>query len=451
MKKHICMALLSALVIGLLAGCGKPAQPGQGRIDAETSEYTAPSAPTQEQTELEKALSQENGVDDSYSFCRENPEQDGYRFLGEYMAGEVFPNYVARWTEGGEYVKSSISFQSHPEGGYTLLGWVLFRGTPKAETGWQSVDGKDLYCRFFSGETRDKKNYIITKSQAGVPLDALNAKTCCGSPYVIYGLNKEPRTFSLKIQKAELYIRSLKKSFVLEDPESLRKLSEGLAPAWLGGSPVSHRGQGFNPMVITLEDGRQFLIETMDDGFPHTDAWGEKTMKLDFWRLFGVPAQAAGFEEDAQGNTVFTCEGISEVYHPDGRILRRMEDKEMEDGQIHTVVTEYTYRPDNQLEASVVYDGGKAVSRDAYEYDDRGRLIKESTYSEGVLGWYFTYEYDDQDRVTAEIWHAADGSLGHKTSNNYYWYDEAGNQYDYGMLDDGTVSGGMAPPAPVRK
>lgn len=443
MKKYVCLLLVAAMILGLLAGCGS-------RKEAQVPEPTEPEI-EETQTELEKRMDQENQVDDSSAFSREDPHNDGYGPLVDYMAAKVFPEYVKTWTENGEYVKSSLSFQSHPEGGDTLMGWVLFRGTPKPETGWQSVDGKDLYCRFFTGSTQDRTHFTLEKSQPGIPLDPLNTRTFFGSPNGIYGLNGEPKISGrLKLKTAELYIRSLGKSFVLTDLEKLQRLGDALQPIeW--GKPVSHRCEGFNPMVITLEDGSQFLIETMDDGFPWVDAWSGNVLELNLWQLFGVPGTAAGFAVDEKGNTVLTLERVQKTYAPDGRILRMAENKELEDGQTHTVLREYTYDEALHLVSVTVFDGDRVVFNNTYEYDDRGLLIRESTYSEGVLGWYFTYEYDTQDRVIAEIWHGADGRTGHNTSNNYYWYDEEGSQYAYGMLDDGTVNSGKAPPDYVRK
>lgn len=455
MKKIVSWALLMVMVLSIFSGCGKEKEQKKTSMEPTELEIQASenqTTPEVIQTDLEKVMGQENHVDDSFTFSRADRQNDGYRTLNDYMADQVYPAYLEKWTENGEYVKSSLSVQSYQEGGYTLVCWILFRGIPKEETGWMSVDGKELYCRSFFGESSDGINFSMGKSQAGIPVDHLSNRTFFGTPAGIFGLNDAPTIPArLKIQKAELYIRSLGKSFVLEDFGKLQRLTKEIQPWKQNMGQLSHRSQGWNPMVITLEDGSLFLIYTMDDGFPQVDAWGGISLDLNLWQMFGVPEEAAGFETDDQGNSVLTLDNVMKTYTPDGRILRETQNKTMEDGLLHTVHREYTYRDDLLVEKVTVRDGEKVMMYDTYEYDSQGLLIKKCSYSDGALGWFMTYEYDNQGRITAEIWHKADGSLGHKTSNNYYWYDEIGNQYRYGMLDDGTINSGKAPPTPVRK
>lgn len=457
MKKAICILLLSAMVLSMLAGCRKTEeQKSEGLTSpvelAETTGATQPRGPA---PELD--LFEENTVDDSFSFTY--VRQEKYPFMKAYLDAEVFPAYVKTWTEDGQLLESDISGCSLPEGGDQIWGWVLFRGIPKGETGWKSVDGKDLYCRVFTGSSADKENYVLEKTQAGVPVKRLNAMTLYGSVLPEFGIGKtkdgersqEPSEFpGLDLQRAELYVRSLEKSFVLEDSQSLKTLAGALAPSQRHHFYDSSY-RFLNPLLLTLADGTKLLVNTPETGAPQTDVWGGQSMPVNLFSLFGVPLDAEGYSTDTQGNTVIQEGGKSEVYTPDGRILSIQEMREMEDGKLHSIEFQYSYRPDGQLEKQVTYDDGQPVFETVYEYDERNLLIKECSSHTGEVGAFYTYEYDDQDRLMAKIFHKPDGSLGHNTSNTYYWYDEEGNRHHYSMLDDGTVNGGDAPETPVRR
>lgn len=457
MKKAICVLLLSTWMLTLFAGCGKSEEPNTQGAAApaaltETAQATQPQGPA---PELD--LREENTVDDSVSFTY--VRQEKYPFMKAYLDAEVFPAYVASWTENGQLLESDISGCNLPEGGEQIWGWILFRGTPKGETGWKSVDGKDLYCRAFTGSSADKENYVLEKTQAGVPVKRLNARTLYGSVLPEFGIGRtkdgersqEPSEFpGLDLQRAELYVRSLEKSFVLEDSQSLKTLAGALAPSQRHHFYDSSY-RFLNPLLLTLADGTKLLVNTPETGAPQTDVWGGQSMPVNLFSLFGVPLDAEGYSNDAQGNTVIQEGGKSEVYTPDGRILSIQEMREMEDEKLHKIEIQFTYRPDGQLEKQVSYDDGQPMFVTNYEYNERDLLVKESESYLGEVGAFYTYEYDDQDRLMAKIFHKSDGSLGHNTSNSYYWYDAEGNRHHYSMLDDGTVNGGDAPETPVRR
>ena len=457
MKKAICVLLLSAWMLTLFAGCGKSEEQKIKGLTSpmELAETTGATQPRGPAPELD--LREGNTVDDGVSFTY--VRQEKYPFMKAYLDAEVFPAYVKTWTENGELLDSDISVYSSPEGGYQIWGWFLFRGTPKGETGWKSVDGKDLYCRAFTGSSADKENYVLEKTQAGVPVKRLNARTLYDSVSPEFGMgmaadggkSKEPSEFpGLDLQRAELYVRSLEKSFVLEDSQSLKTLSGALAPSQRHHFYDSSY-RFLNPLLLTLADGTKLLVNTPETGAPQTDVWGRQSMPVNLFSLFGVPLDAEGYSTDAQGNTVIQEDRKTEVYTPDGRILSTQEMREMEDEKLHNIEIKFSYRPDGQPEKQVSYDDGQPMFVTNYEYNERDLLVKESESYLGEAGAYYTYEYDDQDRLMAKIFHKPDGSLGHNTSNSYYWYDAEGNRHHYSMLDDGTVNGGDAPETPVRR
>lgn len=448
MKKAICILLLSAMVLSLFAGCGKPEE-----LQEESTAHQASEASEEAQGPApELDLFEENPVDDSYSFTY--VRQEKYPFMKAYLDAEVFPAYAEQWMENGQFLESDLSSI-----GDALVGWVLLRGTPKSGNGWKSTDGKDLYCRAFAGSRTGDGTWLLEPSRAGAPAERLNASTLYGSWFPAFGMgmaadggkSQEPSEFpGLDLQRAELYVRSLEKSFVLEDGESLKVLADALYPG-MTKYAIGSGGKLVNPLLLTLADGTKLLVNTLDNGGPVTDAWGGQFMSIDLFALFGVPLDAEGYSTDAQGNTVIQDGGKTMVYTPDGRILSTQEMREMEDEKLHSIEFQYSYRPDGQPEKQVTYDDGKPVFETVYEYNERGLLVKESESYIGEAGAFYTYEYDDQDRLLAKIFHKPDGSLGYTTSNSYYWYDAEGNRHSYSMLDDDTVIGGDAPEGPVRK
>ena len=448
MKKQIAGVLAFIMIFLLATGCKDGSQ--ETAVLAEKILETQ--IPQRELTDLEKVLCQENLVDDSYSFIRPDPQNDGYANMREYMPAEVYPEYLDRWVENGQVIDNYMGISGNTEKGYHVVGWVLFRGKAKPETGWQPIDGKDLYCRAFWGRHTADHTFTINASQAGIPLPAINARTLYNSRSLMYGLNNEPYPFpGLDITKAELFVHSLGRSFTLVDTQKLERLSQAIGPNLDSEGPEFHITEGWDPIVITMADGKEYLVNIMSDGFPFVDAWEIGLADINFYELFGVPSDSKGYTTDEQGNTVQNAGGKITVTAPDGRILSITENKEKEDGRTHCILRTYTYRDDLQPDRITVMDDGEVTFVTEYFYDERGLLVKETQSFMGEQGAYYTYEYDEQGRRTAKIWHNPDGSTGRKSSNEYYWYDETGVCHTYQMGDDGTVVSGDAPAGPVRR
>lgn len=447
MKKKIPYLILVGMLVMIFTGCSGISPEAVTEIPT-VSELESGA----DKTELESILGQGNLVDDSYTFTRENPEEDGYTYIEDYMADKVLPQYLDSWTENCEIIDCMVAPVCNSSKGYVFSGWVLFRGTPNKQTGWEPLNGEDLYCRAFQAYCDDKRHYSVDRSQAGVPLKTLDARTLYNSPAAIYGVNGEPTTFpGLHLKNAELYVTSLGKSFIIDDANKLLRLEKALEPIQERGNVPAHDSDGWNPMVLTMEDGKSYLVNTISDGFPATDIWGGQLIPLNLYALFDVPLEPSGFTLDESGNTVLHLDRLTRTYSPTGLLLEEAQERQMDNGNMDLYITRYRYCEDEKLSQITELVGQQIKYVTDYEYNEKGLLVKEIMGNPEELRPFNLYEYDHLDRLTAVIAYNPDGTPAENTTNTYYWYEENGSQHFYIMHTDGTFISGDAPPMPVRR
>ncbi len=459
MKKAICILLLSAMVLSLFAGCGKPEE-----IQEETKTPAYQASEASEETKgpaPELDLYEENPVDDSYDFQWLYPGKFPPTFLSIYFEKDVLPGYVSQWVENGEILELYLG--AGDGGQIKHQGWVLFTGTPKTDTGWNTVEyeGESAFCRSIQiQETEEKDCYHVPQSGARLPVPGLD-----DTSYGNY-LNRNrkdmhdlwnPTDCTVEnIQSAELYVQELGQTFLLEEREKLDLLGRALSANWDEPNyPAPVCGQP-NILLLTMEDGWQFQIETAPDGSSGTDAWFYQYLKMapSLYELFSVPLEAKGYQKNGDGTVSLVWIRDSELgkysyeitMDSDSRILRdQVEGISALDSVPNDSSTVYTYREDGLLQ-SRDRETEFGHEQHTYEYDDRGNRIRVNHTIDGIPGVSTIVEYDEQNRMTAVISQAPDGSVS-LDANKYFWYDEAGFRHDY-KYDAAEHRIGDVPPTP---
>ena len=156
------------------------------------------------------------------------------------------------------------------------------------------------------------------------------------------------------------------------------------------------------------------------------NGWQGYGLGVSLFDLFGVPLEAAGYEEHDGlvtvsadkhfGSDSFTVELD---FQKDGPKL----EKRWSTGGWRS----WEYDDAGRLVKETNADSQGLFNVITYLYDENGRLQETDTaYTNG--GWEkLIYEYDAQGRLTAEIHTDADDSPGWTGGNRYYDYDEEGN------------------------
>ena len=467
MKRTVCVLLTGVLTLSLFAGCGKTEEPTVEQ--AKESPASAPSVtealaqtqPAAEESGLLWDLHEENPVDDSYDFQRIYPGDFPPTSLSDYFEKNVLPDYVDRWVENGEILEVRLGFGDGAQ--MKHQGWVLFTGTPKTDTGWNTVDyqGKAAFCRSIHIQETDEKDcYHIPQSGARLPIPGLDdtsyEKYLNRNRQDLHNLWNPTDCTVENIQSAQLYVRELGKTFLLEDREKLDLLGSALSANWDEPNYSAPVGGQPNVLLITLEDGWQFQIETAPDGSPGTDAWSYQYLKMapSLYELFSVPLEAKGYQKNGDGTVRLVWIWESDLgkfsyeitMNSDSRLLRdQMEGVSALDSYPDYSSTGYTYREDGLLQSrdreTELYH-----EQHTYEYDDRGNRIRIDHIMDGVPGVSTIVEYDEQNRMTAVIYQEPDGSVS-LDANSYFWYDEAGLRHDY-RYDEAENRVGDVPPTP---
>ena len=483
MRKFYSSLLLCAMVLSLLAGCGKAEDIP---ITEAKTEVTAPSTETTVPAKEEASFSifeDQNPVDDSYTWEYVEKEENGLWGPRKVVEEEILPAYVDKWTENGEILDIVLNYTADFRSTW-MYGWVLFRGEPRQETGWSTVDyeGSPAYCRSFSMASEGKDNYIFdcARSQAAIPV-----------PFLTEDLWLEPwtdetidsglvRSFQVpQITKAELFCRELQQSFTLSDFGALSELHrtfanvQGQGEQWVNTyvpRDLKTMDQE-NLLLLTFADGKQAQVFTGGDGSARCNAWhGRQMMNLpmSLYELFSVPLEAAGYEENELGQLEVRCKGsrieprmngeaettIERLltYSPEGYLMK-MESWEQPglEGEELYLKTEYAYDPEGRLTQMEGYLNGDFQSRQSYFYNAAGNVEKKTETFEDGVSLDTKYHYDEQDRLIAIIRYDKNGKEFGPGSQYYYWYDEEGNQYYYQYDQDGSIASGSAPDTPIRK
>lgn len=473
MKRTTCVLLTGALTLSLFAGCGKSEEPPREPAGAPTiatpaaTEALVETQPVAEEAGLLWDLHEENPVDDSLTIPLDPDDPERH----DCFESQVLPQYMERWADNAQILDKNIVGLN----GEYVYGWVLFSGTPKEETGWNTFlwEGQPAFCRRFLGRFTED-TFHLEQSQAAAPLPALDL------PMHFFGEGHPAQERDLSdLCRAELYVRQLGKNFVITEPEKLEILGNGLVELSehfgllrFGGIPLEMEG---NPLILDLGDRGQRQIMTAPDGSASTTAWLARIplMAQSIFELFGVPLEAAGYSRDAQGNTVAklvseplleteedVTREITVVISPDNHLISQTTVETMENGDYestNTEIQEFTYNAMGKPETRCITVNGvnslqtyqiERVER--YAYDDQGRKIRTDFEGDGASEGYELYEYDDQGRQIAVLWYLPDGTLGPASRQRYCWYDEDGLQYDYRYDDKGNVEG-TPPETPVRR
>ena len=473
MKRTACVLLTGVLTLSLFAGCGKTEEPTVEQtkeslaFTPSVTEALAQTQPVTEKSGLLWDLHEENPVDDSLTISLDPNDPERH----DCFESQVLPQYMERWADNAQILDKNIVGLN----GEYIYGWVLFSGTPKAETGWNTFlwEGQPAFCRRFLGRFTEDA-FHLEQSQAAAPLPTLDV------PMHFFGEGHPAQERDLSdLRRAELYVRQLGRTFVITEPEKLEILGNGLVELSehfgllrFGGIPLEMEG---NPLILDLGDRGQRQIMTDPDGSASTTAWRARipVMAQSIFELFGVPLEPAGYSRDVQGNTVVELfaepflereenfeREITVVISPDNHLVSQTTVETMENGDYestNTEIQEFTYNAMGKPEIRrITVNGVNSLETyhservERYTYDAQGRKIRTDFEHNGALEGYDLYEYDDQGRRTAVLWYLPDGTLGPASQQSYWWYDEDGLQYDYRYDNKGNVEG-TPPETPVRR
>ena len=463
----IIMAVLLSMSL-LLTGCGAAAAPAteaRGETQPVTS-VGAQAAPETEEAVQAKAasfdLAEGETVDDSMTF-RWYYEY-GKKDLDRYVAEDILPQYVEKWFQDGEILDQQIGLNIAD----SVSGWVLIAGTPKEDMGWNSLErqGKTAYCRRIQvTHIPHSQNYHLEKTQAmpdlRYPDSVVNPDITVHESIDDIGLRLP------KILRAELYVRSLDRCFVLDDPEKLEILQKAttLPPqvrdwTFRGGLPVEGVG---NPLVLDLEGQGQRMFLTDPAGGAGSDLWSCHLllMPMSIFDLFDVPLEPRGYSRDEKGNTLIlhqsekAYESVRDQWEfqftldPRGNLIDCLDLSRYDDPFMESRRARVTFTYDDQDRMTLqTWDSGENESRTEYSYDQRGRLCRR----ERIWGEYqevYIYEYDDQDRLTAKVGLDADGKEN-PSDTVCFWYDDQGGKHAFWFAHNGEPQGDP-PETPIRR
>lgn len=477
MKKAICVLLLSAGMLTLFAGCGKSEEPAAPEISAEMAAPTQAVPRTETEISVSAANTQpeepqwdiwgESSVEERGVYPRSWDQR--LRYGNQYLQDEILMPHFSQWLDDLEIIDISYA---------TSQGWVLMRGCPKGTLDWKTIDyeGQPVYCRSLSlWVDRKTGDCHVGRSQPAIPVDFLTEENLYGPEIEENGVlfYPGPGKITPALSKAELYVRQLNQCFSITDPQKLQKLQKALTHPKLDnrmdyGRTRMESSEGYNPMLLTLEDGRQFQVATMPDGSGLTNAWDglDFLMNESIFSLFSVPLKAEGYTQDANGNAVVTQTYINQdngpwgdweetvvfTYSTDNNLMCIATENPKKRWGFETSRWEFTYDQQGRLKTETEFFDGQLYGSVEYEYNSNGSLSRKSFRdNSGEPGAYYIYEYDSQDRLLACIYHYPDGREGLLSGNSYYWYDEAGNRHPYRLDENGNFEAGFAPEGPVRK
>lgn len=452
MKKNIALWLILVL---LLTGCGEVKAQKPAQEPTEESAAAAEITPSFDLWEGET-------VDDSTDFRWYH--QVGEKELDRYVTEDFLPQYVEQWFTDGEVLDQQILRNL----GDSVSGWVLIAGTPKQDMGWNSLqrEGKTAYCRRIQiTHVPHSQNYHLEKTQA---MPDLRYPDSLINPNIQVLETIDDTGLRLpKIRRAELYVRSLRKCFILDDPEKLELLQKAttLPPevrdwTFRGGLPVEGVG---NPLVLDLEGQGLRMFLTDPEGGGGTDLWSGHLllMPMSIYELFEVPLESKGYSRDEKGNTLIRHQSLKTyqsahdqweyqfTLDPRGNLINCLDLTGYDDPMLQDRRAEVTYTYDDQDRMTLqTWGSGEKESRTAYSYDEKGRLSRE----ERTWGEYrevYVYEYDDQDRLTAKA--GLDESGKQNPGNTFcFWYDDQGGKHAF-WFDSSGEAQGDPPAAPVRR
>lgn len=487
LKKYGFWALLLALCIlaGLLGGCAQeaPAAPAETAGNA----ADAPAAVTEESEAADAApaalpvpapdFAEPDGIDDSAAFAYHREDYGGDALgLTRYLEERFYPEHLAQYLDGVEILDSGILSNQNRGSAY---GWICFAGTPKTDTGWQTVDyeGREAYCRSVYAESADGVNYTLAKSYAMLPVPYMslypNGALVTGEDGGMqFPDSRDPILSGLT--GAELYVPDSGETAAITDPAALTALAGALNECALyynfSAAPGAGCFHGVIPLYLHFENGDTTLALAAADGSDSVfiwDGWRAYSTGRSLFELMSLDHPAAGYTRNADGSVT--------------ALVSQRIDPALPAGLLNNVDFSFTYDAYGvRIRDSILYHErpGDREAVSLYEYDEEGRPIRRSVSTDGHLDVVYTWEYDAQGRLsrtnmdlgegdershynefvydelgrlTAVIWHNLDGSEGLPTGNTYYWYDDEGVRHTYGFDSDGNLVGPEGEDRPVRR
>ena len=309
-------------------------------------------------------------------------------------------------------------------------GWVQFSGTPRTKLDWSctSANGSNVYCRSLNMLSDGRGSWTMGTAYDALPYKPLSNYENIGTEenpdYVYVGCDLSG------ISSAELYVQQTGRSYTL----SADKLSTLELMLRDDGTPgtVSNCNT-FNPLWLTLSDGRRTVIYTMGDGSnSYIGGIGSHSsygLGISIFDLFGVPIDAAGYSE-SNGLVTARCDGyeagawVEYDYKPGGFATeRRVHDAILDE----TRWAAYEFDMNGKLLRQFWHDPDGSLSNTiSYEYDEEGRILSESTSNERF--WQrVEYIYDSQGRLVMEKSFSDDHPDGNENAFVYYEYDSEGH------------------------
>ena len=488
MKKLLSMILMMTLVLSLFSACGNKNQietgaPSQVMTEEDTiaeSESNNEGASV-EGTSIDQApefdLLEKSNVDDSYTYeweYGEGPESDPFRYFRDIVAQQ----YVDTWMENGEILDLKMNAGSGM--GHTYLeGWILFTGTPKQETGWNTVTyhEKPAYCRSFQILGTEEGTFTAKKSHAAIPIPYLKEDLFRKQYKDLDFIIAMNQSITLpELQEAQLYCQENGQVYQLTDFGSLSELSRALKPAKFyephieSGIPWDTQATDINHLILTFQDGTRAQLLTAGDGSNLVSGWmiGEMLqIPESLYELFSVPLNASGYEIDEEGCTLARATALDYDYvgpdlkqiaweqvltfSPEGNLIQT-DLRKSADGEILSHrITEITYTPEGRISRVTINENGENQATRDYLWNENGTLQMETETFRGGPSLDTKYQYDEGNRIIAVIRYDEEGKEFGPTSQSYYWYDEEGIRYYYQYGPDGSVVSGTAPDTPIRK
>ena len=476
MKRNIAVLLLLTMALALLSGCGRPGgQEAELLVEPAEPESSRPAQPAEAQPE---AMESAQGGHDWYE-----PEavDDSFRIESDGNFQHFLRAYTDQWVDDAEILDSEfigidkISF-----------GWVCFSGTPKRELGWKTTEyeGKECFCRGLFFRRDENEGKPLCHGSRSIAMEPLKMRES-------FVQTEEQEFLSLPkelpaLSSAELYVPQLGRSFVLTDPEALRSLEMTFSKPEYGSVLAQVRPamgwmqeqDGFLPLYLHYADGSSSLAFAAGDGSDYCQVWDSDPSvfgAVSLFERFGVPLPSPGYTHNADGTT--TLEEVLEgtggtlqlknrhryvyLFDAEGRLICyehafHREDNDFDESETRT----YFYRPDGKPDYTEIHgesaQSGGFDMRETYSYNERGLLVRFASddLNDESRGMYYEYTYDEQDRLTAIIYHYRDGREGKPSGNSYFWYDEQGLRHNYGVDQDGHLTGGPEGDAgdrPVRR
>ena len=308
-------------------------------------------------------------------------------------------------------------------------GWIAFTGEPKTELDWAKVEtaAGELYCRSVQIRYGEDGMPVPGASFDMLPYERLSTSRNLGTreePDYIWLGTEIPA-----LSSAQLYVQQLDKTFTISDAEHLDMLRSMLRYEEYG-DPYLH-GEGWNPLYLDFADGGHALAYTAADGADAVSifgGWQGYGLGLSLFDLFGVPLESAGYSEHDGLVTVSTVLSFGNERFTVEKDFRKnglpLEKRWLESGGLRS----WEYDEAGRLVKETNSDEKGVFSVTSYIYDESGCLLQQDVSYVRNGGWEkLVYEYDSLGRLTAEIHTDNDDPPGWTGGNRYYSYDTDGN------------------------